>query len=412
MDKFFATFSLTYKNKVKTKSFVIFTAIVILLMVGAANINKIIDLFDDGPDKVGVVSSNDEIYKVIKSQGDQLDEGADFKQLSEKQAKSQVKNEKLDKAYVIKLSEDQKLSGKILSKDTVSEQDKQKLKATISTVQTQFVAANLNLSQDELKQLQSQSEVTSEVLADNANNSNLNEAQKGFNTMIVYAGVMLIFFIVFNYASQVAMEIATEKTSRVIEMIITSVSPVTHILAKMAGVVSVALTQISIFIVAGIICFLVFDIGDMLKGFDIEPNELTVQLIVVGIISMIIGILSYIILASILGSITARIEDINQSLMPMTLISMIAFYISFFSIMNTDTLLVKITSFIPLLSPFVMFVRASTPDVAIWEIVLSMVISIITIFILLWVAVRSYKDTILSFDKGFMSSVKRIFNKK
>ncbi|MEK4561136.1 ABC transporter permease [Staphylococcus sp. FSL K6-3157] len=412
MDKFFATFSLTYKNKVKTKSFVIFTAIVILLMVGAANINNIIDLFDDGPDKVGVVSSNDEIYKVIKSQGDQLDEGADFKQLSEKQAKSQVKNEKLDKAYVIKLSEDQKLSGKILSKDTVSEQDKQKLKATLSTVQTQFVAANLNLSQDELKQLQSQSEVTSEVLADNANNSNLNEAQKGFNTMIVYAGVMLIFFIVFNYASQVAMEIATEKTSRVIEMIITSVSPVTHILAKMAGVVSVALTQISIFIVAGIICFLVFDIGDMLKGFDIEPNELTVQLIVVGIISMIIGILSYIILASILGSITARIEDINQSLMPMTLISMIAFYISFFSIMNTDTLLVKITSFIPLLSPFVMFVRASTPDVAIWEIVLSMVISIITIFILLWVAVRSYKDTILSFDKGFMSSVKRIFNKK
>ncbi|MDN6571971.1 MAG: ABC transporter permease, partial [Staphylococcus equorum] len=386
MDKFFATFSLTYKSKVKTKSFVIFTAIVILLMVGAANINKIIDLFDDGPDKVGVVSSNNEIYKVIKSQGDQLDEGADFKQLSEKQAKSQVKNEKLDKAYVIKLSENKKLSGKILSKDTVSEQDKQKLKATLSTIQTQFVAANLNLSQDELKQLQSQSEVTSEVLADNANNSNLSEAQKGFNTMIVYAGVMLIFFIVFNYASQVAMEIATEKTSRVIEMIITSVSPVTHILAKMAGVVSVALTQISIFIVAGIICFLLFDIGDMLKGFNIEPNELTVQLIVVGIISMIIGILSYIILASILGSITARIEDINQSLMPMTLISMIAFYISLFSIMNTDTLLVKITSFIPLLSPFVMFVRASTPDVAIWEIVLSMIISIITIFILLWVA--------------------------
>ncbi|MFQ3905667.1 ABC transporter permease [Staphylococcus sp. Mo2-7] len=412
MDKFFATFSLTYKSKVKTKSFVIFTAIVILLMVGAANINKIIDLFDDGPDKVGVVSSNNEIYKVIKSQGDQLDEGADFKQLSEKQAKSQVKNEKLDKAYVIKLSEDKKLSGKILSKDTVSEQDKQKLKATLSTIQTQFVATNLNLSQDELKQLQSQSEVTSEVLADNANNSNLSEAQKGFNTMIVYAGVMLIFFIIFNYASQVAMEIATEKTSRVIEMIITSVSPVTHILAKMAGVVSVALTQISIFIVVGIICFLLFDIGDMLKGFNIEPNELTVQLIVVGIISMIIGILSYIILASILGSITARIEDINQSLMPMTLISMIAFYISLFSIMNTDTLLVKITSFIPLLSPFVMFVRASTPDVAIWEIVLSMIISIITIFILLWVAVRSYKDTILSFDKGFMSSVKRIFNKK
>ena len=411
MDKFLATFSLTYKNKVKTKSFMIFTGLVIVLMLLASNMNKIIDLFDDGPDKVGVVSSDNEIYKVIKSQGDQLDEGATFKKVSEKQAKTQVQNEKLDKAYIIKMTDDNKLSGKILSKDTVSEQQKQKLKASLSTIQTQLVAANLNLSQGELKQLQSQSKVTSEVIADKASNSNLSEAQKGFNTIMVYAGLMLIFFIVFNYASQVAMEIATEKTSRVIEMIITSVSPVTHILAKISGVIAVAFTQIIIFVAAGLICFFVFDISDMLKGFKIEPNELTMQISIVGIVSLIIGILSYIILAAILGSITARIEDINQVLMPMTLFSMIAFYISLFSVMNPDTMLTKITSFIPLLSPFVMFVRSASPDVAVWEIVVSVILSIITIFILLWIAVRSYKNTILSFDKGFMNAMKRIFKR-
>ncbi|MDW3797784.1 ABC transporter permease [Staphylococcus saprophyticus] len=411
MDKFLATFSLTYKNKVNTKSFMIFTGLVIVLMLLASNMNKIIDLFDDGPDKVGVVSSDNEIYKVIKSQGDQLDEGATFKKVSEKQAKTQVQNEKLDKAYIIKMTDDNKLSGKILSKDTVSEQQKQKLKASLSTIQTQLVAANLNLSQGELKQLQSQSKVTSEVIADKASNSNLSEAQKGFNTIMVYAGLMLIFFIVFNYASQVAMEIATEKTSRVIEMIITSVSPVTHILAKISGVIAVAFTQIIIFVAAGLICFFVFDISDMLKGFKIEPNELTMQISIVGIVSLIIGILSYIILAAILGSITARIEDINQALMPMTLFSMIAFYISLFSVMNPDTMLTKITSFIPLLSPFVMFVRSASPDVAVWEIVVSVILSIITIFILLWIAVRSYKNTILSFDKGFMNAMKRIFKR-
>lgn len=411
MDKFLATFSMTYKNKVKTKSFMIFTGLVIVLMLLASNMNKIIDLFDDGPDKVGVVSSDNEIYKVIKSQGDQLDEGATFKKVSEKQAKTQVQNEKLDKAYIIKMTDDNKLSGKILSKDTVSEQQKQKLKASLSTIQTQLVAANLNLSQGELKQLQSQSKVTSEVIADKASNSNLSEAQKGFNTIMVYAGLMLIFFIVFNYASQVAMEIATEKTSRVIEMIITSVSPVTHILAKISGVIAVAFTQIIIFVAAGLICFFVFDISDMLKGFKIEPNELTMQISIVGIVSLIIGILSYIILAAILGSITARIEDINQALMPMTLFSMIAFYISLFSVMNPDTMLTKITSFIPLLSPFVMFVRSASPDVAVWEIVVSVILSFITIFILLWIAVRSYKNTILSFDKGFMNAMKRIFKR-
>ncbi|WP_426704323.1 hypothetical protein [Staphylococcus shinii] len=127
MNKFWATFSLTYKNKVKAKSFIIFTAVVIILMLAASNINKIIDLFDDGPDKVGVVSSNNQIYEVIKSQGNQLDEGAKFSKVSEKQARIQVESEKLDKAYIIKLNDNQKLSGKILSKDTVSEQDKQAL---------------------------------------------------------------------------------------------------------------------------------------------------------------------------------------------------------------------------------------------------------------------------------------------
>ncbi|WP_440870299.1 ABC transporter permease [Staphylococcus shinii] len=412
MNKFWATFSLTYKNKVKAKSFIIFTAVVIILMLAASNINKIIDLFDDGPDKVGVVSSNNQIYEVIKSQGNQLDEGAKFSKVSEKQARIQVESEKLDKAYIIKLNDNQKLSGKILSKDTVSEQDKQKLKATLSTIQTQFVANSLDLSQGELKQLQAQSDVSSEIIANNAKSSNLSEAQKGFNTVIVYLGIMLMFFIIFNYASQVAMEIATEKMSRVIEMIITSVTPVTHLFAKMAGVIAVALTQISIFVIVGVICFLTFDIGDMLQGFKVEPNELTLQLAIVGFVSLIIGIFSYIILASILGSITSRIEDINQALMPMTLVSMIAFYISLFSVMNPDTLLVKIASFIPLMSPFVMFVRASTPDVATWEILVSVGLSIVTIFVLLWVAVRSYKDTILSFDKGFIGSIKRIFNKK
>ena len=411
MDKFWATFSLTYRNKVRTKSFMIFTGLVILLMLAASNVNKIIDLFDDGPDKIGVVSSNTQIYKALTAQGKQIDDGAKFKKVSEKQAKEQVKNEKLDKAYIIHMKGDHKLTGKIVSKDTVSEQEKQKLKVTLSTIQTQLVASNLKLSQDELKQLQAESDVTSEIVADKANNSNLNEAQKGFNTLMVYAGLMLIFFIVFNYASQVAMEIATEKTSRVIEMIITSVSPVTHILAKITGVIAVAITQLVVFAVFGALCFLVFDIGDMLKGFKIEPNELTVQISVVGIISLVIGILSYVILAAILGAITARIEDINQALMPMTLVSMIAFYVSLFSVMNPNTLLTQVTSFIPLLSPFVMFVRSSSPEVAVWEIVVSIILSIVTIFILLWIAVRSYKNTILSFDKGFKHSVKRIFNK-
>ncbi|RIL33526.1 ABC transporter permease [Staphylococcus gallinarum] len=412
MDKFWSTFKLTYKNKVTTKSFQIFTIIVIVLILAAANINKIIDLFDHGSDKVGIVTDNKQIYKLIDQQSKQLDDDAQYVKVTEQTAKSEIKKDKLDKAYVITISDNQKIKGKIMSKDSVSTDDKQQLSAVLSTIQTQLTAANLNLSANELKQLQAQSKVTSKVVDNTNAQSDLTEAQKGFNMIIVYAGVMLMFFIVINYAGQVAMEIATEKTSRVIEMIITSVSPVTHILAKIFGVIAVALTQIAIFFIVGLISFFVFDIRKMLKGFKIEPNDLTAQLITVGIISLLLGILSYIILAAILGSITARIEDINQALMPMTLLSMIGFYIALFSVMNPDTLLVKIASFIPLISPFVMFVRAATPEVALWEIIVSIILSVVTIIILLWIAVRSYKDTILSFDKGFIQAFKRIANKR
>jgi ABC-2 type transport system permease protein len=66
MDRFLATFALTYRNKVKAKSFLIFTGIVVILILAAGNINKIIDLFDNGGDKIGIVADNDKLYKAIK----------------------------------------------------------------------------------------------------------------------------------------------------------------------------------------------------------------------------------------------------------------------------------------------------------------------------------------------------------
>lgn len=410
MDRFFATFALTYRNKVKAKSFLIFTGIVVILILAAGNINKIIDLFNNGGNKIGIVTNNDNLYKAVKSQEKQLDDDATFQKVSKNKAKKDIRNKKMDEAYVANLS-DNKINGKILSRDTVSAQKEQKYQAVLSTIQTQIMASNLNLSPSELKSLQAQSNVSTQMISDQQHNKNLSEAQKTFNMIVVYAGIMLLFFIIINYANQIAMEIATEKTSRVIEMIITSVSPMTHILAKIAGVIAVALTQIAIFVIVALISYIAFDVKEMFDGFDVHPGTLTTQIIIVGIINLIVGVLSYVFLAAILGAITSRIEDINQSIMPMSLLSMIGLYVSLYSVWNPDALITKITSFIPMLSPFVMFVRSSSPNVEIWEIVLSVIISLITGVILLWIAIRSYKDSILSFDRSVKASMKRLLNR-
>ncbi|MDN8820275.1 ABC transporter permease, partial [Staphylococcus aureus] len=94
------------------------------------------------------------------------------------------------------------------------------------------------------------------------------------------------------------------------------------------------------------------DLKDLLQGINVEMNQLSWQIIIVGIISSIVGLMAYVLLAAILGSLTSIIEDLNQYLMPLTLLGLIAFYIAIFSINNPDGRLALITSYIPFLAPF------------------------------------------------------------
>lgn len=410
MNKFWATFGLTYKSKVKSKSFIIFMAIVIILMIALSNADKIMDMFKGDGDQIGIVTNSEPIYKAIKQQGNVIDEDASFKKVSKQEAKKQVKNEKLKEAYIIKVKDKQQLSATILSKESVSQEKEQKINGVLTSLQSKLVASQLHLSNNDLKKLQSQSKVDSQVLSDKKDQQ-LDEGQKLLNLVLVYAILMLMFFIVFNYATQVAMEIATEKTSRVIEMIITSVSPITHIMAKIAGVIAVALTQIVMIVVVAIICIFAFDLKRMLKGFNVSMSHITWQVLIVGLLCMIIGILTYVLLAAILGSLATRIEDINQTLMPLTLFAMIAFYIAIFSMFKPDILLIKITSFIPFLAPFELLVRAQSTELQVWEIIVSILISVVVMFILLWIAVKTYKDSVLTFEKELFNTIKKVMKK-
>ncbi|HAR3356517.1 TPA: ABC transporter permease [Staphylococcus aureus] len=436
MHKFWATFTLTYIKKIKAKSFVIFMIIIAALMIGLSNIDKIINMFDDGPDKIGVAAPNEQIYKVFKQQANTFHSDAKFTKVSIEDAEKEVKKHKLDKAYIIKVNQNRTLQGTIISEKRVShedsqkvqalltaiqtnmvagelninKEDSQKVQALLTAIQTNMVAGELNINKEDLQKLQAQSKVDNKVIS-NDEVDKVSEGQKIFNYALAYGIIFLMFFIVLNYASQIAMEIASEKTSRVIEMIITSISPIQHIFAKILGVIAVAVTQIILIVLMAVICIFAFDLKDLLQGFNVEMNQLSWQIIIVGIISSIVGITAYVLLAAILGSLTSRIEDLNQSLMPLTLLGMIAFYIAIFTINNPDGQLALITSYIPFLAPFQLVVRAQTSGLQIYEVILSSLISIVMVAVLIWIAIKTYKDSVLTFERGLFNSMKRVFKK-
>ncbi|HGO3180949.1 TPA: ABC transporter permease [Staphylococcus aureus] len=403
MHKFWATFSLTYIKKIKAKSFVIFMIIIAALMIGLSNIDKIINMFDDGPDKIGVAAPNEQIYKVFKQQANTFHSDAKFTKVSIEDAEKEVKKHKLDKAYIIKVNQNRTLQGTIISEKRVSHEDSQKVQALLTAIQTNMVAGELNINKEDLQKLQAQSKVDNKVIS-NDEVDKVSEGQKIFNYALAYGIIFLMFFIVLNYASQIAMEIASEKTSRVIEMIITSISPIQHIFAKILGVIAVAVTQIILIVLMAVICIFAFDLKDLLQGFNVEMNQLSWQIIIV-------GIMAYVLLAAILGSLTSRIEDLNQSLMPLTLLGMIAFYIAIFTINNPDGQLALSTSYIPFLAPFQLVVRAQTSGLQIYEVILSSLISIVMVAVLIWIAIKTYKDSVLTFERGLFNSMKRVFKK-
>ncbi|HEC2172460.1 TPA: ABC transporter permease [Staphylococcus delphini] len=413
MRKFAATFKLTYFKKLKARSFIISTIIMMLIITGAANLDKIIKLFDGGSENVAIVTQDNTLYQQVKDQLSVINKDVHYEKLSEDEAKKQIKQEEIDQAYVIHEDKQHALTGTILSTSSPSDSEKASLQAVLTQLQTQKIAQDLGLQGNDLQRLQSQSQINHTFIQKSGQkNSSTSESEQSFAKLITLSGTLLMFFIVFNYAQQIATEVATEKTSRVSEMIITSVKPTTHILAKIAGVLALAFTQIIILGLTFVANYFIFDLKSMFGSFDIAITPHLTRLIVFGVIFLILGILSFVILAAILGNLTARIEDLAQSLMPMTFLIMAAFYAGYFGSFNPDNIFINIMSYVPFFSPFVTFSRLALTTTPTFEAVIAVIIHIVLIGVLLFLAAKSYKNAVLSFEKGWKNVLKRAFQRE
>ncbi|MGO1987827.1 ABC transporter permease [Mammaliicoccus vitulinus] len=411
MNKFWPTFNLTYMQKVKSKSFIIMTAIFMIFIFALSNVDKIIDLFDNSSKTVAIQTNNDMIYNVLEKQYKQSDDIKKVEKVSLEKGKKGVKDKKYKRLIQVNVK-GEKVDGTIYEKGSVSESEKMRLQSTLSQMQSSLTAQKLNLSEDDLKTLNTPSDVKTEEIksSDEKQTSDINPKVQALNTAVVYIIIFLSFFIAINYANQIGSEIATEKTTRVIEMIITSVKPSIHVSAKILAIIAVAFTQIFFIILAIVISIFAFDLKGLFESAGVEYGPETTRIIIYGAVYLILGVISYISLAAILGALTSRIEDLAQSMMPVTFVSLGAFYIAIFSISNPDTMLVKVTSFIPLLSPMVMLLRTTSETTPEWHLILGIVISVITSIVLLVFAAKTYRGSVLTYEKGIIKNLKNALN--
>tara|TARA_Y100000815_G_scaffold46679_1_gene38295 strand:- start:340 stop:1041 length:702 start_codon:yes stop_codon:yes gene_type:complete len=212
-----------------------------------------------------------------------------------------------------------------------------------------------------------------------------------------------------------------EKTNRIIEIIISSVKPIQLMIGKILGTSFAGITQFAIWIVFGsILLFVVTGIFgvDISSSTPVPATQLDagsqdeIRKLLTDIVHLplakIIGcfliyfIGGYFLYSSVYAAIGAAVDsetDTQQFMFPIIIPLMLGIYVGFFSVIdNPHGMVSTIFSYIPLTSPVVMLMRIPF-GVAWWEILLSILILVLSIFALVWIAAKIYRVGILMYGK-------------
>ncbi len=399
MNKFMTTFRHTYLSKVKAKSFIITTVIVMLLIILAGNFNKIMDLFD-GSETVGTIEV--EASDAFTGQFSEVISGVS----------EDLRVVEGDADIVLSVDEMVPLSATVESEFDISTDQQAEIEIALGEMNRMMVMDSLDLSAEEASLMMAEVTVDYEtaVSSSDAESADAAEEPNYLNVVIFYITVFVMFFIVINYASQIGTEIAMEKSSRVIEMIVSSVSPVNHLFAKILAIICVSLTQLFFFVVTIIAVIYLVDIGELISEFGLEANDRTVPMVIYSLIFLLLGLVLYLSVSALLGSFVSRMEDLQQALLPVTMMSLAGMYLGMFNLFDPGNLLVRITSYFPFFTPFVMPLRVLDPDTSHVTVWIGIIVVLITIGIAVYFAARIYKGSILSTDQGIIKNIRK-FNK-
>jgi len=229
---------------------------------------------------------------------------------------------------------------------------------------------------------------------------NVNELGKGKMSSYISSLVisMLLFFAIYFYGYGVAMSVASEKTSRVMELLVTSTKPSKIILGKSAAMGLLGLIQLSLIVFTGIItCKLTFPENFTIAGQALNFSSFNPFSLVMIIMYFILGYSLYAMMNAVAGATVSKAEDVNSSIMPISMISMIAFYMGYFSLAFPEGNVAIISSIIPFSAPFTMPCRILATEVPVWQIAASIFSLIITITFIAFISIKLYSSAVLHY---------------
>ena len=268
------------------------------------------------------------------------------------------------------------------------------------------------------------------------------ETSTGIAMAVAYIGGFLMYMLVFMFGAQVMRGVIEEKTSRVVEVIVSSVKPVQLMMGKIVGIALVGLTQFLIWIfltaaIVGVVKTTVLkksnvaevtqmipksvmadnqlqqatgttsankpaevnpQLAEVSKMFDNAMNQDWLLIITSFIFYFITGYLLYASIFAAIGSAVDNETETQQFMLPVTIPIILGLFVAMGTMQNPESSISFWFSMIPLTSPIVMMARIPF-GVPYWQIAVSMVIMLITFLAFVWMAAKVYRTGILMYGK-------------
>ena len=381
----------TIKEVVKRKSFIISTVVILVIIALAFNIPNIMKkLGNDGSGEKVLIIDPENLFEGMASNLNEAGLGYEFQTTTEELNLEEIKEKiKNDVDACIKFSKQEntvKMEYIVESAAVNYGEVPQTLVATFTNLYSNLQVKKLNLSPEELSSLEPEFDVTLTETDENAAKGNI------FIMMMIS---IVLFYAVFFCAGQVSTAITTEKTSKIIETLVTSTDSKTIVLGKTLGIGIVGLIQVILMMIVAIISAKFCMDPEILSSiFDV--STITPTLFIITLIYFCLGYGLYSLFFALTGATVSKPEDVQSANGPVSFVAVIGFYLAYFSMMNPSSSVNKLAGIVPISSPFCMPLRVMMGTATTGEVITSVLVLIATTALVAMLAIKVYSSTILN----------------
>ena len=395
MKDLFTVAKFTIKDMVKRKSFIISNLIILAIIVILFNVPNIIKTIkgEDSIDvntKILIVDENN-IFEGTLEQLNNMELGykatISNEKVSFEEVKQKIENEEIEEAIIVKKHEGQINIEYIVENLAMIDSMPEVLVNAITGIYSNLQISKLGLTQEQLQSL---------VPNFNFEMKQTEEQEVQGNQFAMMLMSLVLFYAIYFCAYQVSSSITTEKTSKIIETLVTSTTPRTIVLGKTIGIGIVGLIQIAAIIATALISNALFLEKGILDGI-IDFKNITPFLGVITGVYFILGYATYALLYALTGSTVSKPEDVQSANGPIAIVAVVGFYLAYFTMMNPTSELNKLAAILPISSPFCMPFRVMMGIATGQEIAISIAVLAVTIFIIAKISIKIYSQAILNY---------------